>query len=351
MRNRKLDNSTLFSIVVPVYNEEESLPLLFDRIRKVADSLPVSVEVVLVNDASKDRSLAIMQDFVKRDPRFRVADLSRNFGHQYAVSAALTLVRGHVVAIMDADLQDPPEILGALLERWADGVDIVYGQRRNRSRENRFKLYSAWLFYRVLSWFANVEIPTDTGDFRVVDRTVVDVVNKMPEQQKFLRGMFAWVGFRQEPFLYDRDARVAGATKYPLTRMLKLSADGILSFSVTPLRAIMLFGLAMTGLSFLSALYVLILRLTASAEFPPGVAGLFVAVLFMFGVNFICLGIIGEYLGRTFVNLQARPVYIIKQVYEHPQLHGDATGAFGNDHVEASETSSVNPVRVGPRAD
>lgn len=315
---RALDRSTLLTIAIPVFDEEESLPFLFERIRKVADSLPVSVEFVLVNDSSRDGSLSIMQEFVRRDSRFRVIDLSRNFGHQSAVSAALALARGNVVAILDADLQDPPEILGGMLERWADGVDIVYGQRRNRARESWFKLWSAWLFYRVLSWFANVEIPPDTGDFRLADRAVVDVINKMPEQHRFLRGMFAWVGFRQEPYLYDRDARVAGATKYPLVRMLRLSADGILSFSVKPLRAIMLSGLVMTAVAFIGGLYLLIVRLTGSADFPPGVAGLFVALLLMFGVNFISLGIIGEYLGRTFANQQGRPTYIVKQVYEHP---------------------------------
>lgn len=316
MKERTLDSSTLFSIIIPVFDEEETLHLLFERMSKAADSLPVRVDIVLVNDGSRDRSLELMRGFVERDARYRVVNLSRNFGHQNAVSAALSVVKGDVVAIMDADLQDPPEVLEDMLNRWADGVDVVYGQRRVRAEQGRFKLASAWLFYRVLSIFANIEIPKDTGDFRVIDRAVVDEINRMPERQRFLRGMFAWVGFRQESFLYDREARVAGVTKYPLRRMLKLSVDGILSFSITPLRFIIFLGFAMTLLSFLSGVYLILVRIFYSAAFAPGIAGLFVAMLFMFGINFICLGIIGEYIGRNFINSQGRPSFIIQRIYE-----------------------------------
>lgn len=316
MTDRVLENGTLFSIVVPVYNEEETLELLYQRLIKAANSLPVSTEFILVNDGSKDRSLEIMCGFIDRDPRFRIVDLSRNFGHQNAVSAALSVARGEAVAILDADLQDPPELLGKMLERWAQGVDVIYGVRRSRAKENMFKLVTARLFYRILSHMAEVDIPRNAGDFRVMDKRVVDVINSMPERNRFLRGMVAWVGFRQEPFPYDRAPRAAGSTKYPFARMLSFSIDGLLSFSMTPLRWMMYLGLLMTVLGFIGAGYMLLVRLLSPEAVAPGIAGLYVAVLFMFGVNFICLGIIGEYVGRCFTNVQGRPPFIIKEIHE-----------------------------------
>jgi glycosyltransferase involved in cell wall biosynthesis len=316
-RARKLDRSTTLSIVIPVYDEEPILETLFQRITKVADELPVSVEILLVNDGSRDHSLEVMCSFVERDPRFRVVDLSRNFGNQYALAAAFQVVRGDVVAIVDADLQDPPEILARMLERWAVGVDVVYGQRRSREGEGAFKLLTAKLFYRLLSRVSSVEIPRDTGDFRVADRRVIDIINAMPERHPFLRGLFAWVGFRQEPFPYDRHARVAGTTKYPLRRMLVFSVDGLLSFSMKPLRWMVFLGLSMTVVSFVSGLYLLALRFLHPSAFSPGFAGMFVAMLFMFGINFICLGVIGEYVGRSYVNVQGRPPFIVRAIVEN----------------------------------
>lgn len=314
---RKLDKSTTLSIVVPVYNEEQALGALFDRITTVANRLPVSVEVVLVNDGSRDRSLGVMCGFVERDPRFRVVDLSRNFGTQDALSAAFHVIRGDVVAILDADLQDPPEVLDRMLERWAAGVDVVYGQRASREGEGRFKLITAKLFYRLLSRVSNVDIPKDTGDFRVADRRVIDIINTMPERHPFLRGLFAWVGFRQEPFLYDRQARVDGQSKYSARRMLVFSVDGLLSFSMKPLRWIAGLGLLMTLAAFVSGVCLLLVRfLDPGAPFPL-LAGVFVAMLCMFGIHLICLGVIGEYVGRIYANGQGRPSFIVRQIIEN----------------------------------
>lgn len=313
---RALNKDALFSILIPVYNEHETLPHLFERLVAFAERLPLALEVVLVNDGSKDHSLAQMIAFAQTDSRFRVVDLSRNFGHQLAVSAGLTVVRGDVVAILDADLQDPPEVLIDMLHRWADGIDIVYGQRRIRKGESWSKVTMASLYYRLLSKLANVEIPQDTGDFRIVDRRAVDVINAMPERHRFLRGMFAWIGFSQEAFLYDRDPRYAGQTKYSIRNMIKLSLDGILSFSVKPLRWMVVLGLSTTMLAFLGGAYLLILRLLSPASFSPGFAGMFIAMLLMFGINFICLGVIGEYLGRNYVNTQGRPSFIIRSIYD-----------------------------------
>lgn len=339
-RQRKLDKSTLFTILIPVYNETEALPFLFERLIAVADALPVSVEILLVNDGSKDSSFEVMCRLARQDSRFRVADLSRNFGHQLAVSAGLSVARGDVVAILDADLQDPPELLQPMLARWADGVDVVYGQRRVRDGETGFKLLTAKVYYRLLSNLTNIDIPKDTGDFRVIDREVVDIVNAMPERHRFLRGMFAWVGFRQEAFIYDRKARIAGDSKYPLRKMISFSLDGMLSFSTRPLRWMAYFGFAVTFLAFVSGLYLLGLRIFRPDAFLPGFAGMFVAMLFMFGVNFICLGVIGQYLGRAYVNIQGRPPFVIRSVVESEVEAGQSDADRAAEHRAGERVGS-----------
>ncbi len=316
MGERRLAKETLLSIVVAVYNEEAVLKTLITRLSNLMSELPTACEVLFVNDGSTDGSLDIMRDVVNTDARYRVVDLSRNFGHQNAVSAGLQMARGDVIAIIDADLQDPPEAIGPMIERWADGVDIVYGQRRSRAGESKFKLRTAQLYYALLARVANVDIPRDTGDFRVIDRQVAVAISKMPEQHRFLRGMYAWVGFRQEAFLYDRAPRAAGETKYPLGKMIRLSLDGILSFSMNPLRLLFYFGVVVTSGAFLSGVYLLAHRFLFPDALQPGLAGLFVAVLFLFGVNFLFLGIIGEYVGRTYSNGQGRPYVIVRNVIE-----------------------------------
>lgn len=337
---RALDKDTVLSVLIPVFNEREALPYLHKRLIEVAAKLPVSVEFVLINDGSHDESLALMIKYARDDRRFRIVDLSRNFGHQLAISAGLSMARGDIVAILDADLQDPPENLAAMLERWAAGADIVYGRRRSRRGDSPLKRVTATYYYRLLSRIANVPIPNDTGDFRLVDRAVVDIINAMPERQRFLRGMFAWIGFRQEAFAYDRDPRVAGTTKYSLRSMIKFSLDGILSFSVKPLRWMVTLGICMTILAFFSGIYLLLLRLFSPESFSPGFAGMFIAMLFMFGVNFVCLGVIGEYIGRSYVNIQGRPPFIIRSVYQ----------ADGAEHVSLRHNREIEPIPLEGRS-
>lgn len=312
--NRVLDKSILMSIVIPVFNEFGSLSELFSRLDTLMERLPTDCEIVIVNDGSSDDGLEKLVTKVNADYRYRIIDLSRNFGHQMAVSAGLSLTRGSVVGIIDADLQDPPELFIDMLGRWAEGVDVVYGQRRSRAGETVFKRTSAFVFYRLLNWVTSVEIPKDTGDFRLIDRKVVDALNSMPEHHRFLRGMVAWLGFRQEPMPYDRVPRMAGSTKYPLRKMVRLSLDAMFSFSTKPLRWMALAGLGMTIVGFAAAVTLAIVRLMYPAVFLPGMVGTQVAVLTLFGFNFLCLGILGEYLGRAYVNIQGRPHFVVKEV-------------------------------------
>ncbi len=313
MKNRvlSLSSDTLLSIVIPMYNEEAVLRgVLFKRLDKVIDELPVNVEVILINDGSKDNTLALATEQVKLDPHYRIVDLSRNFGHQLALTAGLSLVQGQVVAILDADMQDPPELIAPMLQRWSEGVDVVYGQRRKRKGEPRFKLLSASMYYKVLSWMTSTDIPQDTGEFRVMDRRVVDALNNMPEHNRFLRGMAAWLGFRQEPYLYDRDAREFGTSNYSFKKMLKFSLDGIFSFSMKPLHWISILGIGMTITGITGGLiFVLFPKIVIS-----GVAALLGTIWVLFGINFLFLGILGEYLGRVFNNVQGRPNFIVREV-------------------------------------
>lgn len=312
---RRLERTTLFSIIVPVYNERESLHKLFDRLVEVVDALPVRSEVILVNDGSSDESLEIMGSFVIKDPRFRVLDLSRNFGHQIALSAGYHDARGDVVGVIDADLQDPPETFGDMLKLWASGYDVIYGVRTDRPGETWFKLASSRLFYRILARLSDVNIPSDAGDFRVMDRTVIDVINAMPERHRYLRGMVAWVGFRQIPFPYRREQRFAGETKYPFFKMVRLSLDAISSFSTKPLQLMIGVGVFAALAGFVLAVYYVAIRLFAPQGLAPGFSALFVALMVLFGVNFLFLGILASYVGRAYTNLQGRPIFIIQRVY------------------------------------
>lgn len=341
---RILDKNTLLSIVIPVYNEEAVLDVLKKRIIQVADRAPVSVEILLINDGSSDRTLEIISDYPTQDSRFRIIDLSRNFGHQFAVTAGLSQVAGDVVAILDADLQDPPEVILGMLERWQDGVDVVYGQRHIRRGESFFKRTTAMLFYRYLSKMVSIDIPKDTGDFRVVDRRVADIVSNLKEQHLFLRGLFAWVGFRQEAFLYDRDPRVAGETKYPLGRMISFSLNGLFSFSKKPLRWMIFLGFSMTVLSFMGGVYLLVVRLLNIETFPPGLAGMFITMMFLFGINFIFLGIIGEYVGRSYENVQGRPNFLIRDIISSDKSSLDRSSINTSNYpIQSSQHQSGSP--------
>jgi glycosyltransferase involved in cell wall biosynthesis len=302
------------SVIVPCYNEEAVLAECHRRIASVLDSMDVPYECVYVDDGSRDSTwlqLRAMQQ--EHSGKVVAVSLSRNFGHQPAVSAGLTVARGKAVIIIDADLQDPPELIPEMVRLWRDGHDVVYGVRESREGESQFKLLSAKLFYRVISRLSDIEIPSDTGDFRLIDRRAVDVMLSMPERHRMLRGICSWVGFSQIPFHYKRSARFAGVTKYPFEKMLALALDGIISFSVVPLRLLTLAGLSTAVLSFVGIVWALVAR-TLTHQWVAGWATLFIGLLFFSGMQMICLGIMGEYIGRIYTEVKQRPLFVIRDI-------------------------------------
>ncbi len=304
----------VYSIVAPVFNEEETLPHFYQRIISVMEGVGEPFELVLVNDGSRDGSYEAMKQLHQQDRRVRVIDFSRNFGHQVAISAGLDHARGDAVVIIDSDLQDPPEVIPQLIAPWKNGAEVVYAQRSKRSGETRFKLLTAAAFYRLIERITSVHIPRDTGDFRLVDRRVVKALIAMREQHRFMRGLSAWVGFRQEAVQYERHERFAGNTKYPLRKMLRFSLDAITSFSHVPLQLATSFGFILAGISLLGILIAVILRIFTDAI--VGQASTLILVLFLGGMQLIFLGIIGEYLGRIYDEVRSRPLYIVREVLE-----------------------------------
>jgi dolichol-phosphate mannosyltransferase len=300
------------SIVVPIYNEEENLDLLSSRLTKVLDAIPLTYEVILVDDGSKDKSLDLLREIATRDSRFVVVELARNFGHQVAISAGLDQARGAAVVIMDADLQDPPELLPQFLAKWREGYQVVYAVRTQR-KENWLKRIAYITFYRLLQRVANVDIPLDTGDFCLMDRKVVDLLVAMPERNRFIRGIRSWVGLNQIGIPYERAAREAGQPKYTFMRLLLLALDGFVSFSHAPLRIASLVGLGISLFSFFMAVVYSMQRLTLGLN-PPGFATLVVAVFFLAGIQLITIGVMGEYIGRIFDEVKQRPRYVIRQI-------------------------------------
>jgi polyisoprenyl-phosphate glycosyltransferase len=266
-------------------------------------------ELILVNDGSRDGSLRVIQEIHTRDPRVRVIDFSRNFGHQIAISAGLDYARGKAVVIIDSDLQDPPEVILELIERWKAGAEVVYAQRASRVGETKFKLLTASLFYRLIARITSIDIPQNVGDFRLMDRSVVDALITMREHHRFMRGLSVWVGFRQEAVLYNRHERYAGKTKYPLVKMISFSLDAITSFSHLPLQLATTLGFILAGISLLGILLAAFLRLVTGAI--TGQASTLILVLFLGGIQLIFLGVIGEYLGRIYDEVRARPLYIV----------------------------------------
>jgi dolichol-phosphate mannosyltransferase len=300
-------------VVVPCFDEEETIGETHRRLLGALERIPgIRIELVYVDDGSRDGTLGALRGIQGGDGRVRLLALSRNFGHQVAVTAGLENASGDAVAVIDADLQDPPETISRMVERWRDGVDVAYGEREERSGETRFKLFTAKFFYRLINRMSSVAIPLDTGDFRLMDRKVVQALRAMPERDRFLRGMVAWAGFRQEPVRYRRAARFAGRTKYPLRRMLRFALDGILSFSLAPMRLAIYMGLAASGLAVVGILYSVIMRLFTDI-WVPGWTLLFIAVLFLGGVQLLFLGVIGEYLGRVYGEVKRRPLYLVKE--------------------------------------
>lgn len=302
----------VYSVIAPVFNEEETLSHFYGRIVAVMERLNEPFELLLVNDGSRDRSFQIMKDLHEQDPRVHVIDFSRNFGHQIAISAGLDYARGQAVIIVDSDLQDPPEVIPRLIERWKKGAEVVYAQRARRAGETKFKLVTASLFYRLIRGITSVNIPRDVGDFRLMDRQVVNALVSMREHHRFMRGLSAWVGFRQEAVLYDRQERFAGKTKYPLMRMIHFSLDAITSFSHLPLQLATTFGFILASISLIGIVIAVFLRLFVGAI--VGQASTLILVLFLGGIQLIFLGIIGEYLGRIYDEVRARPLYIVHHV-------------------------------------
>lgn len=298
------------SVVVPCYNEEPVIDETHHRLTDTLSSLGCSYEIVYVDDGSRDGTLLKLRSIQAQDDTVRVLSFSRNFGHQIAVSAGIDHAQGEAIVLIDADLQDPPELIQAMLEKWREGYDVVYGQRHSREGETYFKVATARLFYRFINRLSDVPIPLDTGDFRLMSRQVVEVLKRMPEKDRFIRGMVSWVGFRQCALPYERARRFAGVSKYPLRKMVAFATDGILSFSIKPLRLATTMGFVTSGLAILGILYALVLRLWTS-NWVSGWTLLIISVLFLGGVQLICLGIIGEYVGRIYSESKRRPLYLI----------------------------------------
>jgi dolichol-phosphate mannosyltransferase len=301
------------SVVVPVYNEEGNLPELHRRLLVTLATIGAEPEIVYVNDGSRDGSIACIRQLAASDSHVKYIDLSRNFGHQVAVTAGLRAATGNRVVIIDSDLQDPPELIAELnLAMDTHGLDVVYARRRARAGESAFKRLTAKLFYRVLQRLTPIDIPVDTGDFRIMSRRVVDVLNRMPEQHRFIRGQVAWAGFPQGHVEYDRHGRNAGESGYPLSKMLRFAMDGITSFSDFPLRLSTMLGFTVSGISFVLMLYALYSRLVLKV-YEPGWASIMLSVLFIGGIQLVCVGIIGEYIGRISDNVKGRPLYVVRE--------------------------------------
>ena len=303
----------LMSVVIPCFNEQELITATYRRLVHVLGALPIAdFELLFVDDGSRDRTLEILRTLQATDRRVRVVAFSRNFGHQVAVTAGLEHAAGDAVVLIDADLQDPPEIIGEMLLRWHRGVDVAYGVRAAREGETAFKLWTAKAFYRSINKLSDIAIPLDTGDFRLMDRAVVDALLNMPERDRFVRGMVAWLGFRQEAVMYNRAARIAGETKYPLRKMLGFAIDGILSFSLAPLRLAVWLGFATAGVALLGLIYAICMRLLTDI-WVPGWTLLFIACASIGGIQLVSLGVLGEYIGRIYGEVKRRPLYVVRE--------------------------------------
>ena len=301
-----------FSIIAPVFNEHECLSEFYSRICSVMDTTHSSWELVFVDDGSTDGSTDLIRAFARKDKRVQPVIFARNFGHQIAVTAGMDYSRGQAVVVIDADLQDPPEVILDLIAKWKEGYQVIYAVRRKREGESWFKLFSASLFYRLIYRITDVKIPLDTGDFRLLDRKIVNIMGSMRERHRFLRGMASWVGFRQIGVEYDRKERFAGKTKYPFSKMLKLALNAVTSFSYFPLQLATYIGFIAAGLSILSIPIVILLRIAFHEAFL-GQATTLIAVLFLGGVQLICMGILGEYIGRIYDEVKGRPLYVVSE--------------------------------------
>jgi len=302
------------SIVVPIYNEEENLDYLFKRLCENLNAIDLTHEIICVNDGSHDNSLAELIRHHQQNPAIKVVNLSRNFGKEIALTAGIDYSQGKAVIPIDADLQDPPELIQDLVAKWKEGYDVVYARRKERQGETWFKRFTANTFYRTIGKMSKVPIPRDTGDFRLMDRRVVEALKQLPERNRFMKGLFAWVGFQQIALEYDRDPHYAGTTKWNYWKLWNFALDGITAFSSVPLKIWSYLGLAVSSLSLIYAIY-LVIRTLVSGIDVPGYASLMVAVLFLGGIQLISLGVIGEYLGRIYEEVKGRPLYFVRDAY------------------------------------
>ncbi|WP_407178082.1 glycosyltransferase family 2 protein [Bradyrhizobium sp. STM 3562] len=301
-----------YSIVIPVYNEEAVLPVLLRRLDLMLARLQEGAEVIFVDDGSRDSGPIVLQALAKRDPRYRYIGLSRNFGHQIAITAGMDAAQGEAIIVMDADLQDPPEVVDQLIAKWKEGFDVVYARRLSRAGESPFKRTTAHLFYRLLGGMSSVPIPADVGDFRLIDRKVLDALRQMPEQDRFVRGMIAWLGFRQTEVAFHRLAREAGETKYPLFKMARLAMSAALGFSDAPLRLAIWCGLVVSGLALLYGGWVMVLWMSNDPHLVAGWSSTIVIMSLLCGINMLMTGIVGLYVGRIHAEVKRRPLYVVQ---------------------------------------
>lgn len=322
---------SLISLIVPMFNEEEVLPLLFGRLLSLLDQLPCPAQVVLVNDGSSDSTIVKLREIAQTDQRFEVLSLARNFGHQVAATAGLDAARGDAIVLLDADLQDPPELVLDMLVEYEKGYDVVYAQRVHRKGESILKRISAWLFYRLMRAFVHPDLPVDTGDYRLVSRRFLDALNQLRETHRFLRGMVSWVGFPQVAVPFVREARAAGESKYPLTKMLHFAWTAAISFSPLPLRASFFLGMSFFGIGCGYAIYALV-RWVMGLYVVPGWTSLIVVTCLGTGGVMISIGLVGEYVARIYEEIKGRPLYVVSERYNvssedrQPEVTGTTTG-------------------------
>ncbi|GFZ91292.1 glycosyltransferase family 2 protein [Okeania sp. KiyG1] len=302
------------SIVVPCYNEEPNIDYLFERLISVLDPLEMTYEIVCVNDGSKDNTLKLLVEYHQRNPAIKVVNFSRNFGKEIALTAGIDYTTGDAVIPIDADLQDPPELIGELIAKWREGYDVVYATRRSRQGESWVKKFTAQSFYRIIQGLTSVKIPPDTGDFRLMDRKVVEALKQLPETNRFMKGLFSWVGYQQTSILYDRDPRFKGQTKWNYWKLWNFAIEGITAFSSKPLKIWSYIGVLISLISFIYAGFLVIRTLILGTD-VPGYASLIVAILFLGGMQLLSLGILGEYLGRIHYEVKRRPLYLVRESY------------------------------------
>ena len=330
-----------FSFVVPIYNEQETIIEMYRRLKQVAETLDGDVEIVLIDDGSRDRSLELIRDLHGQDKSVRYVSFARNFGHQIAVTAGLKFARGNGVVVLDADLQDPPELIPKMIEKMREGYNVVYAKRTSRKSETAAKKLFAYVYYRLLRLLTDVEIPPDTGDFCLMDRKVVDVLNNLPERGRYLRGLRAWVGFNQTEVTFEREARYAGEVKYTFRKSLSLGISGILSFSRVPLRLATYLGLISALLGAVMIIAVIYWRLFYHPAPLMNYTMITAAIFFLGAVQLLCLGILGEYLGRIYEEVQGRPIFTVKEIGGFPATTDLQTGITVSEGDRSRQASST----------